>query len=1498
MSHRHRQSRLKQPRVRRSRHTHVFPILALLAAIATTVVTFAQPGDRSLRSLGDAVEVNPNFDIRTFKVDPRWEGDEAAAAFMSRMSPAASLRSDLAAARIAGVAELEKAYKGLAIEDNAALGGTEVVSVEPGSGFLTPATGDRVGALRRFLSANADAYGISATQAAELELVADYMNPAGNMGYVEFEQTFNGIPVFQGLIRGGFTAKGELARTTGVLATGVEASALPTTGVVTAARAVSLAAATVGWQVAEAALAQKAVAGAKVTFDRATMADDAKAWPVYFPLAPGVARLAWATEVWGDPDAFLTVIDAETGAMLFRKNMTNYQTQSATYNVYTSDSPAPSSPTPALPGANFQATVVARQNVALIGNEAPNTFNNLGWMTDGTNLTDGNNVEAGMDLVWPDGVDSTVTGAARVFNFAYNPAPGNPAPGDSPTLANFRSGEAVSMFYWVNRFHDATYLLGFNEVSRNFQNDNFGRGGLGADRVSAEGQDSSGTNNANFSTPADGGRGRMQMYLFTAGATVDRSSGVDQDVVIHELAHGLSNRLHNNGSGLGTTMSGGMGEGWSDFYARALLADASENVNGVYSMGGWVTYEIGAGYTDNYYYGIRRFPYAVRSATGGPLNRPFNPLTFADIDPAQINLTDGAYPRGLVGSTTAFQVHNVGEVWATALHEVRARFVTRLGFATGNQRFLQFVTDGMKLDPVNPTLLQGRDSIIAAANAGGGTVADVADIWAGFAARGMGVLAQVVNATTGTVIENFSVPGDPVPTFTINDVSLTEGNAGTKTFAFTVNLAGPNASESRVSYVTADGTATNPETPFQSVAAITVNDNAAATPYPSTVNVSGLTGTIQTMAVRLDGITHTYPGDLEVLLVGPGGQNVRLMSDAGGDPNLAAAAITFRDGAPAMPNGGLTPGATYAPTDLTPFGEAMPVPAPAAPYGSTLSAFSGTNPNGTWSLYVADDAAVDTGSIAGFTLLIGTTATSDYTPAVGQLVFPVGTTSLPVNVTVNGDTVPEPNETFFVNLSSPVNGVIGDAQGVGTILNDDGAGTPPTTAADSYTTPFATPLIVAAPGVLSNDTSNGGSGMTAVLVTGAANGAVSLNANGGFTYTPNAGFAGADSFTYRASDSGGPGNVATVSLTVTAGTPPTTAADSYTTPFATPLIVAAPGVLANDTSNGGSGMTAVLVTGAANGAVSLNANGSFTYTPNAGFAGADSFTYRASDSGGPGNVATVSLTVTAGTPTTAADSFSTPYLTALNITAPGVLANDGSNGGGAMTAVLVSDVTHGTLSLSAGGGISYTPDFGFAGIDSFTYRAQTGIGPGNVATVEIEVAAPTTVQPPYNLRVDAVVGNTVTLRWDALAIGPQASTFVLEGGVAPGDVLASIPTGSASPIFTFVAPTGSFFIRMHGQLAADRSPSSNEVPLHVNVPVRALGASQPAGPGERLDARPGVEEHVRRWPGQRADRGRDRLGQHVTPAGAHRALQLHTRAWRHLHVPPPRHERRRGEPVV
>src|SRR2546423_11337428 len=180
-----------------------------------------------------------------------------------------------------------------------------------------------------------------------------------------------------------------------------------------------------------------------------------------------------------------------------------------------------------------------------------------------------------------------------------------------------------------NRYHDLFYQYGFSEAARNFQTNNFGRGGTGNDFVRAEVQDSSGTNNANFSTPPDGSLPRMQMYIFP-GPNPDRDGDLDGDVFLHELTHGTSNRLHANAAGLATTQSGGMGEGWSDFYARALLSAADEDVNGIYAAGGYVTKELTVGFNDNSYYGIRRFPYAVKTNVGGPTavrpGQPHNPI--------------------------------------------------------------------------------------------------------------------------------------------------------------------------------------------------------------------------------------------------------------------------------------------------------------------------------------------------------------------------------------------------------------------------------------------------------------------------------------------------------------------------------------------------------------------------------------------------------------------------------------------------------------------------------------------------------------------------------------------------------------------------------------------------------------------------------------------------------------------------------------------------------
>src|SRR4029079_16666064 len=353
----------------------------------------------------------------------------------------------------------------------------------------------------------------------------------------------------------------------------------------------------------------------------------------------------------------------------------------------------------------------------------------------------------------------------------------------------FRNGSVTNLFYLVNRYHDALYKVGFTEAARNFQNDNFGRGGSGNDRVSAEAQDSSGTNNANFSTPADGTRGRMQMYLFTNSTSPQRDGSLDGAIVFHEFSHGLSNRLIGNGSGLGSGQAAGMGEGWGDLVGILLLSKPTDPVNRVYSSGGYTTYRGFSTlptYTSNYYYGIRRFPYAIRSFTGGPSNRPHNPLTFADIDPAQMNLADGAYARSPLIGGSATEVHNQGELWAVTGIEVWSRIVARLGHDAGTLRTLQLYVDGMKLSPLNPTFLQERDALLAAAQASG-NAADVVDIWAAFAARGIGLGAPNPRGTCA--VENFGLPNlTQTAPITITDTTGNNNNVPDPGELITLNI--------------------------------------------------------------------------------------------------------------------------------------------------------------------------------------------------------------------------------------------------------------------------------------------------------------------------------------------------------------------------------------------------------------------------------------------------------------------------------------------------------------------------------------------------------------------------------------------------------------------------------------------------------------------------------------------------------------------------------------
>jgi VCBS repeat-containing protein len=184
---------------------------------------------------------------------------------------------------------------------------------------------------------------------------------------------------------------------------------------------------------------------------------------------------------------------------------------------------------------------------------------------------------------------------------------------------------------------------------------------------------------------------------------------------------------------------------------------------------------------------------------------------------------------------------------------------------------------------------------------------------------------------------------------------------------------------------------------------------------------------------------------------------------------------------------------------------------------------------------------------------------------------------------------------------------------------------------DSYSAVSGFALNIPAPGILTNDIA-GSNNVTAILASGPAHGSFSLNANGSFSYTATNNFTGSDSFIYRATDGISNSPIATVTLTVGPNHPPITTNDSYVTPSNTTLTVSAPGVLANDTDIDGTSLTAVLVTGPANGSLSFSTNGGFTYTPTSGFTGTNTFTYRATDGVSTSSIATATISVLAVVP--------------------------------------------------------------------------------------------------------------------------------------------------------------------------------------------------------------------------------------------------------------------------
>ncbi|HEX5707704.1 MAG TPA: M36 family metallopeptidase [Pyrinomonadaceae bacterium] len=482
------------------------------------------------------------------------------------------------------------------------------------------------------------------------------------------------------------------------------------------------------------------------------------------------ARLAWHVYAEVGPEEWYELlVDAHTGELLLRHNLYVFEAQGTVYTE------APDKG--------------ARTLVSFVGDTTINTA--AGWMGTST-VTTGNNVEAYLDRDANNSPDTTsgnglsnghASAADQNFTFPFS------------TTVDPRTQQAAvvtNLFYYNNIMHDFSYRLGFTETARNFQVNNFGRGGLGNDSVRAEAQDGSGTNNANFATPPDGSRPRMQQYLFTS-PNPDRDSSVDGDVVFHEYGHGISNRLIGNGStALSGTQSGAMGEGWSDYWAATINGDGAV---GEYSTG-----------NPN---GIRRAPYSVPAATVHD--------SYADV------------------CAGGCQVHRDGEVWAATLWDLR----TQLGAETTDR----LVLNGMKFTPNRPSFLNARDGILQAdQNLNGG--ANRCAIWTVFARHGMGVSAVGNDGTTHTAASDLPSDcggGDPCASATISPTGAGfTASGGTGSVNVTANASCSWTAVSNASFITVTGGANG-------TGSAVVNYSVASNPLPSrigTMTIAGRTFTV------------------------------------------------------------------------------------------------------------------------------------------------------------------------------------------------------------------------------------------------------------------------------------------------------------------------------------------------------------------------------------------------------------------------------------------------------------------------------------------------------------------------------------------------------------------------------------------------------------------------------------------------------------------------------
>ena len=299
--------------------------------------------------------------------------------------------------------------------------------------------------------------------------------------------------------------------------------------------------------------------------------------------------------------------------------------------------------------------------------------------------------------------------------------------------------------------------------------------------------------------------------------------------------------------------------------------------------------------------------------------------------------------------------------------------------------------------------------------------------------------------------------------------------------------------------------------------------------------------------------------------------------------------------------------------------------------------------------------------------------------------------------------------------------------------------------------------------VLANDSDPDGDTLTIIGGTDPTNGSVTDNGDGTITYTPNTGFTGTDTFTYTVSDGNGGTDTATVTVSVNdngGGNSVDAVDDSYNIDEDTTLIV---DLTANDSDPEGDDFSITSVGSAANGTTTLNPDGTVTYKPNDDFNGTDTFTYTITDDQGATDTATVTINVGAvqDDPDAENDVELTDENTPVDID---VLSNDSDPDGDTLNVLSYGQGTNGTVTGGGTGPLTYTPNSGFTGVDTFTYTITDGNGGQDTATVTVVVGDVDDNSVVANDdSATTTAGNPIEIAVLSNDTDPQGDTFSISG---------------------------------------------------------------------------------------------------------------------------------------